>query len=129
MEREVKFTIAADPMGKYQHWDWRRSNAYYILGAIPNIIINGLKTHGDNENISYLDAVWNAYEYGDYTLAADSSGTVVDKVFKYPGDPDMYPICAYQVNLDGKLHEFLQYQYGMLAYTIDGEFIAIGRMD
>ena len=129
MEREIEFTIAADPMGQFKHWDWRRSNAEHILGNIPNIILIGLKNYMDNQELSYLDAVWNTYEYGEYTLAADSSGTVVDRVFKYPNDPDMYPICAYQVNLDGKLHEFLQYQYGMLAYVVDGEFIAIGRMD
>lgn len=95
--------------------------------SIPLTWVNDLDGTSDA-----LDAIWDAYPYGEKTLATskDSKVTITaDGAYQYPGDPDMTPVLVLTCEAKGFVEKLYFYNHEFIAYVRDGVLISHGRMD
>lgn len=101
---------------------------YMLAGLIPNFLL----TAENNQNSDvydieqFIEDVKAQYGYPCISL----EGKVVDTVYKYPRDPDLYPLFSYTFSIPDLV--VYQYEYSILAfiYKKDGEqHQFITRMD
>lgn len=109
-----KFDYVFDPKGKYglDHYEMEET-----LGLIPMFV------RGRAIDETLLEALANGYGFGE--LVELKGGSIIDNVFKYPKDSDLYPL-AEMVSGDSVL---LQYPYGIVAVKEPGKEFFVTRMD
>lgn len=110
--------ITLDPKGK--HVEYSEDHIKSMLGLIPNFILQAQRDM-EIEQYSFAEAMEKQYGWP----AGKMEGTVVDGVYSYPSDPDLYPLAEYNC---GEGITLYQYEYGIIAY-VEPDKTTIVRMD
>jgi hypothetical protein len=109
----MKITI--DPLD--MHTEIPQEHLVESLGYIPYF----LKQRMSDETAK--EALTRMYGFGE--LFEMTNGKVVDYVYKYSGDPDLYPIAE----MTSGNTTVLQYKYGIIAILEENGSTFVTRMD
>lgn len=106
-------SVALDPLNHFK-------NKIYCINAASNLIYF---TEGPNAKIS--ENMESNYHY--HTGWHDSGyASFADGKFKYPGDPDLYPVAKIT---DGTNEEVYIYPQAIVAVVVNGVLTKWARMD
>lgn len=107
---------------------YTKQQDYLLAGLIPNFLLTAEK-HQESNDFDINQFIKDVeYAYGFPTT--ELGGTVTNTVYRYPSDPDLYPLFTYE--FDDPSVVVHQYQYGIVAFihTKDGNQTQyITRMD
>lgn len=112
--------LDTDPMEHYTHVS--HEDIVASLGLIPDILGNAVASGSE----SFRSALESSY---GFPLRDMIGGTVDNGIYKYPQDPDLYPICSYIMKCKDKpTVSILQYRYGIM-HIDEGNTSYTVRMD
>lgn len=113
--------LAFDPLSKFGGKNMPNPRLREACGILPRFALVGDgPLHKNMEN---------NYQFFDQWRKTETTVSEVG-VYRYPGDPDMYPLCQIDaVTAEGQKETIFIYDYAMVAYMLDGEFQGSTRMD
>ena len=103
----MKIPILLDPFHKYPEYTPEQIVA--LLGLIPQFMVAVMEGLRIDPSASFIALTQEAY---GYPMDHNSRAKIVLDVYRYPGDPDMYPLVKY---LFADMY-VLQYPYGCMAF-------------
>ena len=108
-------TVNFDPLEKYTELPNQVLNE--MLGYIPSFLCYR------TEDQTVKEALTKAYGFGE--LHEMTGGTIKDMVYRYPEDPELYPLAE----MTSRDTTVLQYQYGIVAILEPDGSVFVTRMD
>ena len=116
--------LTIDPCDNYEVYDTEELVA--ACGLLPGFVAVAAEGESPEQVYDMMNAVYGMNLTSDYNMlgASERSGSMEGDVYKYEGDPDMYPYVKFV--LDNA--EVLIYPYGMVLVR-GGEFAHMTRMD
>lgn len=121
MENYKSVVKTIDPMGKFSGVNVPNPRIREACGVLPIWAMRGPGTLAENLQFNY--PFFDQWRESEATVSEDG-------VYRYPGDPDMYPLMQIEgTTHDGDKHTIFLYDYAMVAHMVNGEFQGSTRMD
>ena len=100
----ITINVSCDPLGHFPGCTDRAVEA--AVGLLPQIARDAYRML-DTEDVTAEDALGYAYGYGVFPMPTDNWKG--DGIWRYPGDPDLYPIA--RINVSGLKEELVMWVY------------------